>query len=86
MIILQRDSKDYFIKSVRIEVSEEASVSELAEACRLFMIALGYDVNQCLEAIPDPDAEDYRDSLDYLDFIDSLADNELTKFEPGVNK
>jgi hypothetical protein len=79
MIILQRDSKDYFIKSVRIEVSEESSVSELAEACRLFMIALGYDAQQCLDAIPDPDAEDYRDSLDYLDFIDSLADNELTK-------
>jgi hypothetical protein len=79
MIILQRDSKDYFIKSVRIEVSEEASVSELAEACRLFMIALGYDVEQCFEVVPDPDAEDYRDSLDYLDFIDSLADSELTK-------
>ncbi len=73
MIILQRDSKDYFIKSVRIEVSEEASVSELAEACRLFMIALGYDVEQCLEVIPDPDAED---SLDYKDFLD---DSELIK-------
>jgi len=73
MIILQRESKEYFIKSVRLEVSEESTVSELAEACRLFMIALGYDVNQCLEVIPDPDAED---SLDYKDFLD---DSELIK-------
>jgi hypothetical protein len=76
MIILQRDSKDYFIKSVRIEVSEESSVSELAEACRLFMIALGYDVGQCFEVIPDPEAEDYRDCLVYRD---STADSELNK-------
>ena len=62
MILLQRVTPGYFIQEVTIKVSEEASTYELAEAMRLFMIALSYDTKQCFDVIPDPDAEDSIES------------------------
>lgn len=83
MILLQRISPEYFIKEVTIKVSDEASTHELAEAMRLFMIALGYDTQQCFDAIPDPDAEE-DDAFDDVWGLNNES-KESKKFDYDIN-
>lgn len=77
MILLQRITPEYFIKEVTIKVSEEAATYEIAEAMRLFMIALGYDTQSCFDVIPDPDADDDEGfSIDVFDDVWELKESE----------
>lgn len=72
MIVLQRTSSEYFITEVTIKVADHADVDQMAEALRLFMVALGYDIEQCLEVIPDPFASDSKESKESIESIDDV--------------